>query len=219
MKKIIIPLLCLSVFLNVNAQEYKPGDHELLIMPTAYTMDSGDFYFSDWELFFLNAAYAPTPSTHVGLFMLFPITSDFVKTITLGVKQKYLDFDGFKAAAWATYTPDAKDGLTVGNVFSIGKNTHGLHLGIAGASAFDDEDTGWELVFLVGYRYDVSQKVGLIAEYTNAKSGIDEGFDGVISIGVRFIGESMSWDLAGVRPLESTGDFLFFPLLKATFLF
>jgi hypothetical protein len=60
--------------------------------------------------------------------------------------------------------------------------------------------------------------LAFLAEYTNLKTGIEEGFNGLLSIGIRFQGESTSWDLAGVRPLESTGDFLFFPLLKATFL-
>ena len=58
-----------------------------------------------------------------------------------------------------------------------------------------------------------------MAEYTNFSTAAEDGFNGIISIGFRFIGESVAWELAGVRPLESTGDFVFAPLLKATVLF
>jgi hypothetical protein len=184
-------------------------------------MEKGQTYFSDYELFFLNVSYAPTNSTHISAFTLFPITSDFVETITLGVKQKYVDEATFKAAAWGTYTPKPNL-ITIGTVFSIGDGPDGLHLGIATANSLDREDENkdkWEWIYMAGYRIDVSQKIAIIGEYTNTSSGTEGDFNGLISIGVRFRGENNTWDLAGIRPLESTGDFMFFPLLKATFLF
>jgi hypothetical protein len=217
MKYSSIFVLCFIAILKLNAQDYRVGDHELLLMPTAYTMEKGNSYFSDYELFFLNYTYAVSPSTHIGIFTLFPITKDFLETVTLGAKQRYLNSDFVKAALWSTYTPKLS-GLTVGNVFSLGKNSHGFHLGIGTASSFDDNTDEWEFIFMLGYRIDLSKKLAFIAEYTNLETGIEEGFNGLLSLGIRFQGESTSWDLAGIRPLESTGDFLFFPLLKATFL-
>ena len=73
-------------------------------------------------------------------------------------------------------------------------------------------------MIMAGYRVDVSGTLSLLAEYTNAKAAIDEGFNGLLSIGLRFRGETMSWELGGIRPLETTGDLLFLPLLKATLL-
>ncbi len=204
---------------SVN-RKYQIGDHELLIMPTAYTMQAGQSYFSNYELFFLNYSYAPTNTTHLSAFTLFPITSDFVETITLGVKQQFLNFDNAKAALWATYTP--KPSLVfIGTVFSIGANPDGLHVGLSIANSLDRDDKNkdkWELVFMLGYRLDVSEKIAIIGEYTNFTRAVEEDFGGLLSLGVRFRGKSNTWDLAAVRPLESTGDFIFFPLLKATFL-
>ncbi len=200
---------------------YQVGDHELLIMPTAYTMEQGQSYFSSYELVFLNYSYAPSNSTHIGAFTLFPIYSDFLETLTFGVKQKYVNENTFKAAGWITYTPKPSV-ITIGTVFSIGDGPDGLHLGIATANSLEREDADkdkWEWFYMAGYRLDVSQKIALIAEYTNSSSGTEGGFNGLISIGVRFRGENNTWDLAGVRPLESTEDFLLAPLLKATFLF
>ena len=42
---------------DVFGRKYRPGDHELLIMPTAYTMEAGQWYLSDYELFFLNFTF------------------------------------------------------------------------------------------------------------------------------------------------------------------
>lgn len=198
--------------------KYRPGDHELLLMPTAYTMEAGQWYFSDYELFFLNFTFAAGENTHIGAFTLFPMTSDFLQTITLGIKQNYLKSENFQAALWGTYTPEAS-GLSLGNVFSYGKGGSSLHIGLSGVTNVDEDTDGWLFVYMLGGRLDVSRKICLMAEYTNFSTAAEHGFNGLISIGFRFIGESIAWELAGVRPLESTGDFIFAPLLKATVLF
>ncbi|MEJ2635945.1 MAG: hypothetical protein P8184_11710 [Calditrichia bacterium] len=213
--KLIAPLLLFLMPLMLISGEYRVGDHELLLMPTGYTMPKGQSYFSDYELFLLNYTYAVTPRTHAGVFTLFPITDDFLETFTVGVKQNYYRAEKAAFAVWATFTPKIS-GLTLGNVFSLGKPSNSLHLGISAATEVDDE--GWEFIYMVGYRRDVSRKVSLIAEYTNFSSFVEEDFNGMISLGLRFRSEDISWELAGVRPLESTGDLLFVPLLKATIL-
>jgi hypothetical protein len=48
---------------------------------------------------------------------------------------------------------------------------------------------------------------------------VEEDFNGLISIGVRFRSESVAWEIGGVRPLEETGDLVLLPLLKGTFIF
>ena len=202
---------------GLYAQEYQPGDHELLIMPTAYTMEKGQSYFSDYELVFLNYSYAVSSGTHLAVFTLFPVTADFLETLTFGAKQKYINGEDVKAAVWVTFTPKVS-GLTIGSVFSFGKPSNGFHLGIGTASSFEEKTEEWPLVIMAGYRVDISGTLSLLAEYTNAKAAIDEGFNGLLSIGLRFRGETMSWELGGIRPLETTGDLLFLPLLKATLL-
>lgn len=199
---------------------YRPGDHELLLMPTAYTMEAGQWYFSDYELFFLNITYAASKNTHIGLFTLFPITSDFLETITLGIKQNYLKTENVQGALWGSYTPEAS-GLSIGNVFSIGAGSSSFHLGLSGWTGVDDESDHWEILYMLGYRLNISRKICLLAEYTNANTAAENGFDGLITIGFRFIGESVAWELGGIRPLQGTGDadFFMFPLLKATVLF
>ena len=221
MKKTYALLMVVLLTAAGLSQEYQAGDHELMLMPTAYTMEQGKSYFTDYELFFLNYTYGVTNTTHLSVFTLFPITKDFLETLTFGAKQQYLSNEAFKAALWTTYTPKISV-LTLGTVFSIGANPDGLHLGFSMANSLEREDSNadqWEWIYMVGYRLDVSKKISIMAEYTNSSSAIEGDFNGLLSLGVRFRGESIAWELGGVRPLENTGDdFLFFPLLKATFL-
>jgi len=217
MKITSIFIYCTLLLTNLFAQEYQPGDHELLLMPTAYTMEKGQSYFSDYELVFLNYSYAVSSGTHLAVFTMFPVTTDFLETLTFGAKQLYVNDDFVKAAVWVTFTPKVS-GLTIGSVFSFGKPSNGFHLGLGTASSFEERTAEWPLVIMAGYRVDISGTLSLLAEYTNAKAAIDEGFNGLLSIGLRFRGETISWELGGLRPLETTGDFLFLPLLKATLL-
>jgi len=199
---------------------YRVGDHELFIMPTAYTMEAGQFYFTNYELLFLNYTYAPTNTTHLGAFTLFPIVAEFLETITFGLKQQLFSVDYVKAALSTSYTP--KPALfTVGTVFSIGNNPSGLHLGISAANSLsteDDRSDKWEVIYMAGYRLDVSRKTAIIAEYITSSSAAEDDFTGLLLIGVRFIGETLSWDLAGMRPTKESGDVIFLPYLKATIL-
>ena len=104
---ILLSLALLSILIiNVFVKEkFRAGDHELLLMPTAYIMPKGISYFSDYELFFLNYTRAFTSRTHIGIFTLFPITTKFLETITIGFKQNYYRASIFELAFWGTYTP------------------------------------------------------------------------------------------------------------------
>ncbi len=82
---------------------------------------------------------------------------------------------------------------------------------------FKDE-TQHEKVYIVGYRVDMSKRTSFMVEYANFNTLAEAEFNVMISLGYRFRTHNETWDLSGIRPLESTGDFLFAPLLKATFL-
>ncbi len=215
---ILIGLFILISHVHVNAQEYHPGDHELLLMPTAYTMPKGGSYFSDYELFFLNYTIAVTRTTHIGALTLFPITKDFLDYLTLGIKQQYFQNSNFAGAFWGTYTPKNAMG-TFGNVFSIGNEALSGHLALS--ALFNPSNNNKTFfVFMLGVRRGLSEKFSFMLEYTNSGTAIEEGSSGgLLSVGVRFTGESVAWDIAGLKLFEDTGDLLFIPLLKATVYF
>ena len=218
MKRVIIFVIILLSANGLFGREYKVGDHELCLMPTAYTMPAGSTYFTDYELFFLNFTFAPTNRTHVGLFTLFPITTDFLQTFSIGAKQNYFKKKNFESAAWLSYTPEI-EGISIGNVVSIaGKEGVSLHLGIAAISGFDTNK--WEYLYMAGGKLEKSEVTSIMVEYENSGSLIEDDFSGLMLIGFRFQGKRIAWDIAGFRPIsEDTGPLLFLPLLKATVYF
>jgi hypothetical protein len=204
-----------EVISDSSWMKYKSGDHEMLIMPTAYTMESGSGYFSDYEILFLNFTFAPSSRTHIGTFFLFPVTADFLESITFGIKQNYFRSQYVQGALWGSFT--VKNSFyTIGNVFSFGKKDKtSFHAGFGYAG----ENENNVFLILLGTRFSFSEKVSGMIEYTNAKELVEQNFNGLITFGIRFRTESSSWELAGIRPLESTGELLFIPLLKASFYF
>ena len=104
-----------------------------------------------------------------------------------------------------------------GNVVSAGNKSTSFHLGLAFAGETEEDNSIF--LILLGGRFDLSRKLSGIVEYTNAKELFDEDFNGLLTFGFRFRGESTAWELAGVRPLANTGDLWLIPFLKATFLF
>ena len=217
MKRILIFVVILLLANGLFGREYQVGDHELCLMPTAYTMPAGSTYFTDYELFFLNFTFAPTNRTHVGFFTLFPVTTDFLQTFSVGVKQNYYKTKNFESAAWFAFTPEI-GGISIGNVVSTSKEKSSLHLGISAITASDANE--WEYLFMAGGKLDISERTAFIVEYETSNSLIEEEFSGMILLGIRFKGERVAWDIAGVRPLaEDTGSILFLPFIKATVYF
>lgn len=222
--KYFVLTLCLFFYLSVFAQSensvngyvYEPGSHELFLMPTANTMDSGA-YFSSYEIIFLNFTFSAGSRTHIGGFFLFPITAEFIESFTLGVKHNFFRTKEFQSAVWGSLT--FKNQLySIGNVFSYSKPKTSFH--IAFAFMGDLAEGGNSFLIMGGINQKLSGKLSGIIEYTNAKELMEHKFNGIISIGIRFRGENTAWELAGIRPLEETsGNFLFFPFLKATFYF
>jgi len=218
---------CLAALLCAStAGAYQTGDHELLTMPTAWTMDKGQSYFTDYELVCLNYNYGITPRTHIGVFTLFPVTAEMLRSLTLGMKQNWLQGEKVSSALWLTYSPDFQ-GLTVGNVFSFGTPANGFHAGaclvkgLENNSDFEDDgNTGpEEYVFMAGYRKDLGPRLSGLLEYYTSSSILDDGFNGLGNFGLRWRGENLAVDFGGMRPLSDTGDLLFIPYLKATVMF
>lgn len=217
MKRILIFVVILLLATGLLGREYQVGDHELCLMPTAYTMPTGSTYFTDYELFFLNFTFAPTERTHVGFFTLFPVTTDFLQTFSVGIKQNYLRAENLESAAWFAFTPEI-EGISIGNVVSLNKKKSSLHLGISAVKGFDAKK--WEYLFMAGGKLDISERTALITEYESSSSMIENDLSGFMIVGIRFKGDRVAWDIAGIRPLfEDTGEILFLPFIKATVYF
>ena len=219
-KKYLIAMTLLALVLALTAQAtpgYRPGDQSLMFVPTAYTMPPGSHAITNYEVIVIQYAYSFPTNTHVSIMSAMPVWSDFVKTITLGVKQRYFVKGIVQSSAFASFNPDIP-GFMVGNVVSLGQPSQSLHLGLMYGWA-EGEGVSDPLFFLGG-RKNVSEKIALMAEFGRPIGSTNGDIEGLISFGVRFISSSISWDLGGVRAVGvDMGDLYFFPVLKATFEF
>lgn len=218
MKKVLIFVILTAFGSCLFARDYEVGDHELFLMPTAITIPQGTSYFSDYELLFLNYTFSVTDRTSFSAFSLFPIVSDFMQTITISAKHNYFQSTKVNAAFWFTYVFD-NPYFAIGNVISLEIPGASLHLGLAGmGEGFSDD---WGYLLMLGSKTELSQKTDFIVEYENTDSGIENDFNGLLTLGFRFKGKSVSWDIAGIRPLmeEENTDLIFIPYVKATVFF
>jgi hypothetical protein len=213
--KIIFAVMVL-LSIKMNSQEYHPGDNELLLMPTAYTMPQGNSYFSDYELLLLNYSYAVTSSTHLSAFSIFPVTTQFYESFTIGLKQKIFNNESIQSALYGTFTPNGTT-FSIGDVISIGEAKKSFHFSLAYLKLFEKEKPLW--VFMAGLRIDPSEKSSIIFEYENVSMADESGSAGMLTLGFRIRSANMSWEIAGMRPLQYSGDLLFIPLLKVGYYF
>ena len=221
--KSILLLIFAVMSTSIYAQDmdYEVGDHNLLLMPTAYTMPRGKAYFSDYELFFLDFHYAPTSRSHIGAFVLFPVTTEFINTLTLQYKHNILRAQKVQSAFWGAFNPKTNF-FTIGNVMSFGGKKSNLHIALNGLNVLDNslDDHGWFLMYMAGFQTRLSKRTSFMAEYMNMGYTGDDLFvesSGIFSFGFRFRAKTMSWELGAIRPIDADDSELFLlPLLKAT---
>ncbi len=215
MKRVLFILFLLPAILMAQG-EYRPGDHELLVSPTAFTMPKGNSYVADYQLFFLNYTYAITSRTHIGAFILFPIAKGFEKFFSLGIKQNYLQTPLISGAVWYSHNFESKFGA-LGNAITLGNYQTNLTINIGAITDYND----YEILFSAGGVVGLTKHVKILAEYMNTKSLLEESdFSGLIGFGFRFQGSRISFDIAGARPFqEDIGDLIAITYLKAIYLF
>jgi hypothetical protein len=219
MKKVLIVVILFTFGSCLFAQDYEIGDHELLLMPTATTIPKGTSYFSDYELIFLNYTLGVTDRTSISAYSLFPIVDSFLETFTLSAKHNYYRSSKVSSALWLTTVLD-NPYYAIGNVISIEMSNTSLHIGMAGLG--DNDSDNWGYLVMLGSKTKISEKADFILEYENTGSGIENDFNGLLSLGFRFRSNTIAWDIAGMRSLtdEDTDDELqFIPYLKATVFF
>jgi hypothetical protein len=230
MKKALILaglLLALTAFIYAEDDtQFLAADQTLMIMPTAYTMPKRTSAFTNFELFLLQYTYAYNDRIHLSAAMVFPVVKDAVKTFTLGTKINYLRMDKFQSAVWLSYNQDSKI-LSVGNVNSYGTPALSAHVSAGiitrsvnngGILEYEAEDDLIHVGF--GLMNSLSKRASLITELHLGRDSDFSDTEGLLLVGLRFKGKTLSWDLGGFRPVsEDMGDLIALPFVKATILF
>lgn len=224
-----LAILILLGALNAVEGDFYAGTQSVFVLPTAYTMPKGSSSLTDYEVVFLQYAYAASDRVHISAAMVFPFTTDMVRTFSLGGKVNYFRRKDVESALWASYTPDPKT-LTAGNVVSVGNEKASLHIvGIVAGAVGSEAILGdFALGGIARFSDRVNGMLDLIFTPFTIAGGGDSDFldlddsmnDAGIIFGIRFKGQQVSWDLGAMRIIgEDMGSLIALPFLKATFLF
>jgi len=205
---------------NEAVTMFQAADQSLFVLPTAYTMPKGTSALTSYEILILQYAYAPVENLHISAGTVFPIHPELLRSLTLGAKFNYLRSNSIQAAFYGSVTPFIEDVafFNIGHVISIGDPSGSFHVSINKpfGSIEDAVEGGW------------MGGVGFIAGFSPRVAGIGEVHlylgegdpEAAVGLGLRFKGKSISWDLAGFRPITlDMGEILALPFIKATFLF
>ena len=119
-----------------NNEYYDIAPHELIFMPTAYTLPKGEKCFTDYELFVLNFDFGITSSTQLSVVVPFPITLDLIEFSSFGIKQTLFKKGIFANAIWGNYL-FKENAYSIGTVASIGRRNK-LHFAICQFGKDDD---------------------------------------------------------------------------------
>ncbi|MDD2331512.1 MAG: hypothetical protein PHI68_02535 [Candidatus Cloacimonetes bacterium] len=221
MKKYSLTILGLIIFWGIlsgmESVYENPGDQTTILLPTAYTMPKGKFSLTNYQVFFIQLTYAATNSTHLSIGSIVPFFEEFSRTLSFGFKQRYLSKGQFNSAVFAFVNPDSEI-LALGNMLSVGAPTACISLGVGFAK--DGREDFESPAFTLSARKNLSKKVAFMMEVGTTLEEMEDNADGMLTFGFRFIGDSISWELGGVRPLGKDMDYIYFiPILKATFEF
>ncbi|MBN2856793.1 MAG: hypothetical protein JXN63_00175, partial [Candidatus Delongbacteria bacterium] len=184
-----------------------PNHNSLLFMPSAETNPKGTKYVSSYELLYMNLGFAPVENLHVSVGFIFPVVPEMLTNgpLSLGLKYRTLS-DPYKMnmSIMGSYTviPSESDiGLiTFGSAFNYYVNpstTLNLYMGSLTTTMTSGAESAFS--FGLGFTKRTSESSKIIIEYMNG--GLFDEFEskGVILYGLRFFGERISADLAGVQ--------------------
>jgi len=193
-----------------------PDQNSIMFCPTPATVPKGDFYFRDFELFFLNFGLGITDDFDLSVGTLFPVSSS-ATLLSLGGKYRLLDREKHPIGLALTggFTKlDNSNFVAFGGIAGIGNAQKSLNLSI-NRTIHDNDNT--DTMIVLGGDWQISRRSKLLAEYFSSAKLLDDESDdlnGFINVGFRIFGQIHSFSFSGFRPIgEDTGSFWLWPMV------
>ncbi len=199
-----------------------PDYNSLMFCPTPATLEKGDFYFRNFELYILNFGWGVSEFTSLSFMTHFPIFSLF-DFGSVGIKQRILDREKYPigvalAGSYTFLTDEVDRGLFTGSlILGLGDKERSLNLALNQTSQKDNDP---EFTFVLGGDWRASRRTKFLVEYMNATDFLfddDEDFNGFLNLGVRFFGNDWSFSFTGIRPMMDTDNFVFWPMIMFSY--
>jgi len=197
---------------------HDPDYNSIMFCPTPATIPKGDFYFRDFELYFLNFGWGAGESTSLSFMTHFPIVS-VMSFGSIGIKHSLLDRETAPlglalAGSYTFFTGDLTKSLLTGSlILGLGDKDRSLNL-LVNQSYQKDGDPF--TTFVLGGDIRIGRRTKFLAEYMNSTNFLfgEDDFNGFLNLGVRFFGKDWSFSFTGVRPMESMDSFMFLPMFQ-----
>lgn len=210
---VLVVMLSFAITVCADEYEYRSSDQSILVMPTAYTIPTRTFTYTNYQILIQHLTYSPRDRLHLGLMFPFPISKEFVDYLTPGFKYTYYLSDKINMAVGGSYTL-YEDAHTLNHILSVGKPDKSWHLLIGYIGA---EDTKGTLVYAAGFRRALKPNTSFLAELITTQRILNKNPDALFLIGLRFHGSKVAWDLGGARLIAETDtDLWLLPFIKAT---
>ena len=198
-----------------------------LLLPTAETLEAGEFTVNSYQLFLIGASYGATDTTQISFTTLLPIIKDMPFVGLLQGKQQLFRDERSVASGALSLGFASADGqvalllsptLLYDRVLDDNARFKlSLRGSLTGAfapgsrSSYDDFDIvsgrsqAWSLSVAPAILFAVSPRLQLLAEVIYLFAPwYEDGWDAppFLNYGIRFTGPALSVDLALVRPLD-----------------
>jgi hypothetical protein len=197
------------------------SDH-VVLFSTAETHPKGTFYFSDYELIFLQAGYAVTDSVQLSFTGVPPLVNDQPYFFDFAVKGNFLRTDAVRhaliGAGTAVVVPTADPSSVFGArlnavsqfcVEALCQSSLSLNVGTFINSASNQIVP---ITLGAGLVVHASELVKILVEPAYALAlgeGVDDQPDGfLLNYGLRLSGERFGFDLAFIRPFGAGSPFI-----------
>lgn len=185
---------------------------DLLLMPTAFTIEKNSSKISDYDVLILSGTVAFTNRSEVGAIIPFPVFPSMLNGITLFAKQNYLRYTYLNSAIIGSFIPILPL-ATIGNVITIGNEEINGNILVCYWKNFSDNQGS-----LLTYNLGLKLKWFIFEYFNSIENKEVELFMSNILVGARINFKRVIIDFAGMRPLANTGGLFLLPYLKVSFL-
>lgn len=207
-----------------------PNHNSLLFMPSAETNPKDTKYISSYELLYMNVGYAPVENLHISAGFIFPVVPELLTSGPMSLGIKYRTFgEPYKMnmsimGSYTTVLAEKDIGLiTFGSAFNYypnPKTTLNFYMGTLTTTITSGAESAFS--FGLGFTRRTSESSKIIIEYMNGGLFDEIESGGVILYGLRFFGERISADLAGVQFVDLITDgesdsWIIIPLVSLTY--
>lgn len=216
--EVLIPMSAVKNFRILNDQNFKNGEYwfenpnatRYLFSPSAYNLRKGEAYYQNTYIVINSFNYGVTDRFTIGAG--FELISTFSGTPIFFITPKY-SFpisENWNAGAGILYANAAGfdeefSGLGVGyGIVTYGSRDNNVTLG-AGFGYVNGEASGQPVINLSGMRR-VRRKIALVTENWFVPT---DGYYGVYSYGLRFMGEKITIDLAFLNNADIAQEVVF----------